>query len=143
VSTTDLEILEGLTIPLSELTFETARSSGPGGQHVNKTETKVTLIFDVEASTALSADQKAVVHDRLGSRISNEGFLRVSSQTSRSQLANRKDTIERFTTLLRDALTPKPERKPTRTPPKAKRARLDAKRQQAEKKRLRKDLDWP
>jgi ribosome-associated protein len=142
VSPTALEILDGLEIPLSELSFETARSSGPGGQHVNKTETKVTLVFDLEASATLSSDQKAILRDRLASRISKEGTLRISSQSTRSQLANREDTIDRFTSLLRNALTPRPERKPTRTPKKTKRARLEGKRRQSEKKKLRKDPDW-
>lgn len=142
MSGAEIVILEGLSIPVSDLSFETARSSGPGGQHVNKTETKVTLVFDLDGSPVLSEEQKAVVHEQLASRISKEGALRISSQSSRSQRANREDAIERFAALLRDALTPKPDRKPTRTPPKAKRERLDAKKRQADKKRSRQPPDW-
>jgi ribosome-associated protein len=142
VSATEITLLDGLALPLSELSFETARSSGPGGQHVNKTETKVTLVFDLEGSTSLSDEQKAMLRDRLASRISKEGTLRISSQSTRSQKANREDTIDRFATLLREALTPRPERKPTRMPPKAKRERLVAKKRQAEKKQSRQPPDW-
>ena len=129
-------------MPFSDLSFETARSSGPGGQHVNKTETKVTLVFDLEGSAALSAEQKDVLREQLASRISKEGALRISSQSSRSQLANREDVIERFAALLREALTPRPVRKPTRTPPRAKRERLDDKKRRADKKRSRQPPDW-
>lgn len=142
MSATEITLLDGLALPLSELSFETARSSGPGGQHVNKTETKVTLVFDLEGSTSLSDEQKAMLRDRLASRISKEGTLRISSQSTRSQKANREDTIDRFATLLREALTPRPERKPTRMPPKAKRERLVAKKRQAEKKQSRQPPDW-
>jgi len=142
VSSSDIELLEGLTVPLSELSFETARSSGPGGQHVNKTETKVTLVFDLSSSDSLSEEQKTRLRDRLASRISKVDVLRISSQRHRSQKANRDATIERFVDLVRQALTPRPERRPTRVPVTAKRARLGSKRKIAEKKKLRQDPDW-
>lgn len=142
MSATDVQVFAGLTIPVAELAFETARSSGPGGQHVNKTETKVTLVFDLEGSTALDPGQKSLVRQRLSTRISRSGELRVTSQRHRSQKANRDATIERFAQLLGEALTPQPERKPTRMPKKAQRQRLEDKRRTAEKKKTRRDPDW-
>jgi len=142
VSDSGIQILDELEIPLAEITFTTARSSGPGGQHVNKTETKVTLLFDLAGSTTLDEDQKALLRQHLATRISKRGELRVSSQRHRSQKANREATLERFTDLLRDALTPRPPRKATRVPKKAKRQRLEEKRRTAEKKRARRGSDW-
>ena len=142
MSVSDPEILDGLTIPASELSFETARSSGPGGQHVNKTETKVTLVFDLEASSALDEEHKRLVRERLASRISKSGELRVASQRHRSQKANRDAAIERFIELIRAALTPRVERKPTRVPTRARRQRLEDKRRTSEKKQQRRDPDW-
>lgn len=142
MSATDIQILDGLKIPFSDLSFETARSSGPGGQHVNKTETKVTLLFDLDGSVALSKEQKAAVRERLATRISKDGVLRVTSQRHRSQKANRDATVERFADLLREALTPRRQRKPTRTPQRAKQERLESKKRQAEKKDLRRPPDW-
>ena len=142
MSDTGIDIANGLTIPETDVTFTTARSSGPGGQHVNKTETKVTLIFDLDGTTALDERQKDQVRERLASRVSKSGALRVSSQRHRSQKANRDATIERFATLLGEALTPQRQRKPTRVPPKAKKLRLEEKRRTAEKKKGRRGLDW-
>lgn len=142
MSDTGIDIANGLTIPETDVTFTTARSSGPGGQHVNKTETKVTLIFDLDGTTALDERQKDQVRERLASRVSKSGTLRVSSQRHRSQKANRDATIERFATLLGEALTPQRQRKPTRVPPKAKKLRLEEKRRTAEKKKGRRGLDW-
>ena len=104
MSDSGIQIFEGLDIPLAEITFTTARSSGPGGQHVNKTETKVTLVFDLDGSTALDEDQKALLRERLATRITKSGELRMASQRHRSQKANREATIERFIDLVRDAL---------------------------------------
>ena len=124
-------------MPFSELSFETSRSSGPGGQHVNKTESRVTLVFDIEASTTLDDEARRRIVDRCGSRISKQGELRLSAQSHRSQRANRDEVIERFATLLREALAPVEERKPTRPTPAAKRRRLDAKRKHSRRKALR------
>ena len=141
--TSGIEITPDLTIPFSELSFETSPSSGPGGQHVNRTETRVTAVFDVAASRALSEEQRALILEQLGGRISKSGELRVSVQDHRSQKTNREKAVERLADLLRDALAVRPERKPTRVPARAKRKRLDTKRRTSEKKRSRRrpDLD--
>jgi ribosome-associated protein len=84
----------------TEFTFRTSRSSGAGGQHVNKTETKVELIFDVNASKFLSEIQKNRITEKLKSYINDAGELRVSSSESRSQLSNKEKAIKKFFTLL-------------------------------------------
>lgn len=137
-----LEIDDELSIPAGELRFETSPSSGPGGQHVNKTETRVTVVFDLEASQALTDDQRERMRERLASNLTKAGELRASSQTHRSQKANRETALERLAEMLRSALEPEPERKPTRVPKRAKRKRLEEKKQQAEKKRLRQTPEW-
>ena len=138
----EIPIQAELAIPASEIRYETGPSSGPGGQHVNKTETRVTLVFDLEGSTALDESQRTIVRRKLAGRINKDGELRVSSQSSRSQKANREDATQRFATLLRDALTPKPPRKSTRVPRGAKLQRMDTKRKQADKKKSRQRPDW-
>lgn len=136
------EIVEGLHLPLSLLRFETARSSGPGGQHVNKTETKVTAVLTLADWTELDDSRRSLLTESIGSRLTGRGELRVSSQSHRSQKANREEAIERLVALLRDALTPRAERKPTRIPPRVKRQRMDDKRKRSEKKRTRRATDW-
>lgn len=137
-----IDIDDHLTLPAAELRFETSTSSGPGGQHVNKTETRVTVVFDLERSEALSEEQRTRLRERLESRLTKAGELRVSAQSHRSQKANRGEAVERLAAILREALAPEPERKPTRVPRRAKRRRLEEKKQQAEKKRLREPPEW-
>src|SRR5262245_26618746 len=97
--------MAGLAIPEHEVTFTASRSSGPGGQNVNKVSSRVTLTFDVSASTALSQEQKRRIVVRLATRINKEGILRIVSQKTRSQELNRSDALDRFSDLLRNALT--------------------------------------
>ena len=130
-------INDDLTIDDSELSFEYARSSGPGGQNVNKVETKVRLLFDVAKSRSLAEAQRAVITERLASRISREGVLRVTSQRHRSREANRRATIERFVDLIADALAEEKPRVRTRVSRAAKKRRLESKRQRSRKKALR------
>jgi ribosome-associated protein len=129
--TEDLEIADG------ELVFTTSRSSGPGGQNVNKVNTRVTLMFDLEASKSLSDRQRELLRSRLPGRISKDGVLRVVSQRHRTQLANRDAAVGRFAELVRTALTEEPTRMPVAPSGKAKEKRLEAKRLRSRLKRER------
>lgn len=137
-----IEIGEGLSIAESEFLFEAGPSSGPGGQNVNRVASRVTLRFDVAASPSLTAEQKERVFERLATRVSKAGVLRVVAQKHRTQGANRKAVVERFTALLRDALAEEEPRRPTRVPRAARRRRLEGKRRRAEVKRRRRPPRW-
>jgi ribosome-associated protein len=126
-----IEVMPGVSIPEDELHFDASRSGGPGGQNVNKVSSRVTLTFDVHASSALSADQKLTLLEKLSGRINKEGVLRVISQRTRSQDLNRSDTIDRFSELLREALTPQRKRVKTRVPRKAHAKRVEEKKKRA------------
>lgn len=129
-----IQITAELSIPDEEIAFTVSRSSGPGGQHVNKTSTRVTLLFDLEHSSSLTPDQVARIRERLGARVSREGILRVTSQRHRSQLANREATVERFAELLRESLTTEPPRVPTKPTRRAQERRLAEKRLRSRRK---------
>ena len=123
-----------------ELKFRTSKSSGAGGQHVNKVETRVELLFDVNASEILSGMEKNLVWQNLANRINNEGILLLANDTERSQLRNKKLVIKRFYELITTALTPEPQRKLTKVPKAVERKRLANKKQTSEKKALRKKV---
>lgn len=138
-----VDIRDGLEIPDDEITFSTARGGGPGGQNVNKVETKVTLEWMPAASRALSKEEKQLVFDELGSRITKAGVLQVTSQRHRTQQANRRAAQARFADLVCDALTPEAERKPTKIPRRTKRRRLKNKRHRSRLKAKRGEVtDW-
>lgn len=121
-----------------ELNFQTSRSSGSGGQHVNKTETKVEARFEVDASAALTSYEKRKVRESLGNRISKEGILAVTSDSRRSQVLNRGAAVKKLLRLIKKALRARKRRKGPRRPLKANpKKRLDNKKRQAEKKALR------
>lgn len=132
-----VQVLDDLEIPEGELVFTTSRSSGPGGQNVNKVNTRVTLLFDVEGSAYLSAQQRELLRRRLPGRINRDGVLRVVSQRHRTQLANREAVLQRFAALLREALTEAPERVPVEIPARVERKRLEEKRRRGRLKRER------
>ena len=136
-----IEINDTVSIPEDEVTLTASRSSGPGGQNVNKVNSRITLWFDIGRSRTLDERQKARLLERLASRITGEGLLHVSSQKHRSQLANRDAAIARFAELVGEALSEKPSRKPTRVSKASKIRRLEEKKRRAEVKKLRSARD--
>jgi len=123
---------------ISELTFKAVRSSGSGGQHVNKVATKVVLSFDILNSRHLSEDEKIKLLSFLSNRINKSGILVLSSGQNRSQLKNKIDVTKRFVNLIELGLKQEKERKQTKIPKSAKRKRLEIKRKISEKKANRK-----
>lgn len=122
----------------SEFVFNASRSSGPGGQHVNKVSTKIELRFDITASRLLQEEEKIILKARLASRITKEGILILVSQSERSQYDNKEKAVTKFYKLLQMALTPARERKPTRPTSASRTKRLTSKHRISEKKTLRK-----
>jgi ribosome-associated protein len=127
-----------------ELKFRTSRSSGSGGQNVNKLETRVEALFEVEASSGLNADEKRVIQTKLVARINKEGLLSTVAQESRTQLSNKEKAIKKMLSLLETALIPEPERDevPERLVANP-RKRKKAKSVQSEKKAARKKIIPP
>jgi ribosome-associated protein len=119
---------------LRELEFQFALSGGPGGQHVNKTETKVILIWDLQKSRVFSASQKDQLQQRLASKINSEGLLKVNVSKTRSQHQNKKIAISNFEDLVNKALQKKKKRIKTKPSRSAKLKRLQKKKKHSEKK---------
>lgn len=126
-----LEIAPGLALPLEEVVLRTSRSSGPGGQHANVTASRVEAVFDVAASSVLSAAQKARVVERAGPRVT------AVAQDARSQARNRELALERLAARLAAALARPRPRRPTRPTAASRRRRSAAKQRQAERKQAR------
>jgi len=136
----DLDLGDGIVVPADLLRAVFSRSGGPGGQNVNKVETRVTIEVDVDA-LPLPEDRKARVRERLASRINREGVLRVTSQVARSQSDNRDRALSRMEELLHESLIEQKPRRKTRVPKGVKEKRLEEKKKRGEKKRLRGSFD--
>ena len=128
------------TIPDTELSFRTSRAGGPGGQHVNKTSTRVEVVWDVAESGSLADDERERLCQQLASRIDTKGRLRVVSDRYRSQLRNREDAVARLHALVRGALKVPKRRKKTRPSKAAVEQRLQEKRARSDQKRQRRPV---
>ena len=137
-----LPIQEGLEIPLAELTFRFSRSGGPGGQHVNRSETRVELLFDVARSPSLSEAQREQLLRNLAPYLDRRGVLHLVSGASRSQHENRQEVVRRFVRLLQQGLRQRRRRIPTRPHPASVARRLEAKRRRSLLKRERTRREW-
>ena len=120
-----------------EVSFKTSRSSGPGGQHVNKTESRVELSWSLEESACLSENQKILVRQKLASRLTDQGILMLTSEKYRSQHRNREDVMERFLDLIAASLVPARKRHPTRPTRSSVEKRIKTKKIRGELKRSR------
>jgi ribosome-associated protein len=136
-----IRINKKLTIPGGEISFRFSGASKPGGQHVNRSNTRATLLFDLESSASLSGDQKERIRSRLGNRINSRGILQVSAQDYRSQRRNRIEAMKKFAGLLRSALEKDQRRIPTRKTKGSDERRLQRKKRRSRKKKLRKKID--
>ncbi|MDP6763026.1 MAG: alternative ribosome rescue aminoacyl-tRNA hydrolase ArfB [Planctomycetota bacterium] len=136
-----LRVTSRLVIPPGELAVSFSRSGGPGGQNVNKVETRVTLRFDVARSTALSEPQRERALERLAPRLTGEGELILTSSRTRRRARNLADARERLAALLREATAVRKPRKSTRPTQGSVRRRLEEKKRRSQTKRERRELD--
>jgi ribosome-associated protein len=127
-------VTPGVAIPADEIEVSVSRGGGPGGQHVNKVSTRVALVLDVLGSPSLPADAKARIRERLASRLTADGRLRVVCGVHRSQSANRREALKRLAEILRRALAPRRKRLPTGVPHAERERRLSNKRARARTK---------
>jgi ribosome-associated protein len=130
-----IKVTRSVSLPEDEIELRTSRSSGPGGQHAQKSETRVEAVFDVESSSALTETQKRRVIGRAGP------VIRAVAQDERSQLRNKELATERLVEALRAALRVERKRVPTKPSAQSRERRLEAKRRRGEVKRLRRELD--
>ena len=138
-----LQVNDSLAIPRSELDVRVSRSSGAGGQHVNKTSSRVEIFWNIPASRALTDEQRARLTQRLASRLSTEGSIRIVASDMRSQTRNRELAEERLVETVRRALIVPKKRRPTRPTLASREARLESKKRQSHKKseRRKKSFD--
>jgi len=133
-----IRVNDSIVVPRREIVMRASRSSGAGGQHVNKTSSRIEIEWNVRTSAALDDQQKERIISRLASRITQDGTLRIVASDTRSQLRNRETAEARLAETVRKALIVPKKRKPTRKPRAANEARLDEKKKQSERKRDRK-----
>ena len=126
---------------LSEINFSTSRSSGPGGQNVNKVNTKVSLRWNVAESAILLPDQKALLLKKWAKRLTVDGLLLIVSREKRSQLQNKEDALRKLDRLLKEAFAKKKQRKKTKPSKDAVQNRLNQKKINSDKKRGRSSID--
>ncbi len=126
----------------SELQFSAVRSSGPGGQNVNKTASKVEVRFHVDNSALLTDEEKALIKEKLSNHLTNESEIIITAQTDRSQLRNKETATKKLYRLLDKAFFKPKTRKPSKPSAAAKAKRLEHKSQQSEKKAQRQKKDW-
>jgi ribosome-associated protein len=134
-----LAVNESLSIPRTELDVRVSRSSGAGGQHVNKTSSRVEIFWNIVDSRAVSDEQRARLREKLASRLTTEGSIRVVASDMRSQSRNRELAEERLADLVRRALVIPRKRRATKPTRASKEARLDSKKRHSTKKRDRRD----
>lgn len=130
-----------LTIPLAELEFRATPAGGPGGQHVNRSSTRIELWWDVAGSPSLTDEQRALLFERLHNRLDGSGRLRIVSAVHRSQARNRDEAVRRFRDVVARGLVVPRRRKPTRPSRASVERRLAEKRKRAEKKDRRRPVD--
>jgi len=138
----EIPIKNSIAIPYHELEITTSRSGGPGGQHVNKTETRITIRWNAKETSALSEQLKERVLKNLASRLTTEGYLIIHNSESRSQLQNKKNALAHLAEIVRKALLVPKKRIKTKVPKKAKEKRLQEKKRRGDiKKQRRKKFD--
>jgi ribosome-associated protein len=130
-----IRVTRSVVLPVAEVEFQVSRSSGPGGQHAQKSESRVVAVLDIEASSALTEAQKRRVVAKAGP------VLRAVAQDDRSQTRNRELALERLVASLREALRVERRRKPTKPTAASRERRLEQKKRRAQTKRLRRELD--
>ena len=135
----DIQVNDKITIPASEIEFSYSRSPGPGGQNVNKVNSKATLKWDITRSESVPESVRARFIELFGTRVNNEGHLVLYSSKYRDAPRNADDCIEKLSDMLRSAAVKPKRRIPTRRTRASQRRRLDSKRQQSEKKQSRRE----
>ena len=135
--TNDVRVNRSVTIPGREIELSFSPSGGPGGQHANRSSTRVEAVWDIAASQALGPRQRERILRRLRNRIDSSGRLRLSSDAHRSQSRNRDEVLDRLARLVDDALKVRPKRVPTAPTPQSKERRLQHKKRRSATKRLR------
>ena len=132
-----LVINDKVQVPLNELVYTASRASGPGGQHVNTTDSRIQVRWNVRESAALTEAERARICKKLASRLTESGDLILASDTHRSQRRNREEVTERLAVMLREALIPPKPRKKTKPTRASREKRLDEKRKKARTKQDR------